>query len=222
MSQIDAAVLKCPYCFKDIDSRATKCPECLSELRSLPKGKFNLEGWSKLVGFIIALATVLSLGADKLSALFLLLTGRDASILNLDVTDANYGEPKPNEKGVPESELASFTLTVTNVGSTPGVLYPLVMCLAEDLSKNNSSTVHQVQLRADTPTVVENGKLTFVVVKKFDASPVDYGDRAVALGQWSANGKTVPEYTCRFNYRDRHDRTKFAFTAPQSLLKAVQ
>src|SRR5215831_18686033 len=99
MSQVDATVVKCPYCFRDIDSHATKCPECLSELHPPPKGKFNLEGWGKLVGFIIALTTVLSLGADKLSALFLLLTGRDASIFNLDVTDANYAEPKPNEKG---------------------------------------------------------------------------------------------------------------------------
>ena len=88
---------QCPYCFKEINHLARKCPECLSDLQ--PRARFNLEGWSKLVAFTTALITVTSLSADKLSSLFLVLTGQDASRIDVELTDIHFADPKPDAQG---------------------------------------------------------------------------------------------------------------------------
>ena len=133
MSMPGAPTVPCKYCKRAIDSDATKCPECQSDLRR--KSWFNLEGWSKLIGFLIALTTVVSLGSDKLSALYLVLTGQDGAVINLEFTDARFSEAKAD--GEP-AELKSAVGTVSNSGRGQGVLFAQVVCLGEDLAAGDA------------------------------------------------------------------------------------
>lgn len=215
--------IPCPYCTREIGQGARKCPECLSDLA--PKSRFNLEGWSRIVAFVVALITVTSLGADKLSLLFLTLTGRDgASRLTLELIDARF--KPPGQDGKP-AELDHLIAMVTNFGYGAGLLYPQFTCLAEDLSKTMSTEVLTWVFRLDQTLVVDAGKATHATVKAM-LSPgflplrIPYPSREYALAQWSEGGKLQPKDTCRLSYGDRRGYGSRRFTAPQQMLSAIQ
>ena len=211
------AVISCPYCTRQISGTARKCPECLSDLGR--KSLFNLDGWSKFVGFITALITVTSLSADKLSAFYFYVFGKDASNIEMQITDAQFAGPEPGAKEPASAKLASLTVTATNFGRGPGVLFAQILCLADDLSKGDSREVKTWRLRAPTPSAIDEGKFAFVVIKDFDLSPIQYASREQAVAQWTDDGgKVYPMYTCRLEYADRHGFRGHRFTTPQQLL----
>ncbi len=221
MSMPGAPTVPCKYCKRAIDSDATKCPECQSDLRR--KSWFNLEGWSKLIGFLIALTTVVSLGSDKLSALYLVLTGQDGAVINLEFTDARFSEAKAD--GEP-AELKSAVGTVSNSGRGQGVLFAQVVCLGEDLAAGDAGKREVLvwAFRADAPALIDAGKLSSVEFQFNGLSPYVYPSRESALAnwRWKKSSPLFPKYTCKFNYDDKNGSGHRGFTGQQPLLSALE